>query len=82
MAFWIFRHFAASAQIECWARGGMPSSIVCYSPKVFAILRPSAIIPIHTDHPAAFERLFGSEWPVVCLHDGETFEPEKLLIRT
>lgn len=51
-------------------------------PKVFAILRPSAIIPIHTDHPAAFERLFGSEWPVVCLHDGETFLPEKLLIRT
>lgn len=30
LAFWIFRHFAASAQIECWARGGMPSSIVCY----------------------------------------------------
>ena len=30
MAFWIFRHYATSAGIEVWARGAMPSSIVCY----------------------------------------------------
>ena len=30
MAFWIFRHYAASAEVNVWARGAMPSSIVCY----------------------------------------------------
>lgn len=30
MAFWIFRHYATSAGITVWARGAMPSSIVCY----------------------------------------------------
>ena len=30
MAFWIFRHYATSAGIEVWARGAMPSSMVCY----------------------------------------------------
>lgn len=30
MAFWIFRHYATSAGIEVWARGAVPSSIVCY----------------------------------------------------
>lgn len=29
MAFWIFRHYALE-KIEVWARGAMPSSIVCY----------------------------------------------------
>lgn len=31
MAFWIFRHYADSAGISFWARGAMPSSIVCYA---------------------------------------------------
>lgn len=30
MAFWIFRHYATSAGITVWARGAMPSSVVCY----------------------------------------------------
>ena len=30
MAFWIFRHYATSAGIEVWARGAVPSSMVCY----------------------------------------------------
>ena len=30
MAFWIFRHYAASAEVNVWVRGAMPSSIVCY----------------------------------------------------
>jgi len=30
MAFWIFRHYAMRSKIEVWARGVMPSSIVCY----------------------------------------------------
>ncbi len=30
MAFWIFHHHAKSAGIGFWARGAMPSSIICY----------------------------------------------------
>lgn len=30
MAFWIFRNYATSAGIEVWARGAVPSSIICY----------------------------------------------------
>lgn len=31
MAFWIFHHYAKSADIAFWARGAMSSSIVCYA---------------------------------------------------
>lgn len=30
MAFWIFRQYASSIEINVWWRGAMPSSIVCY----------------------------------------------------
>ena len=30
MAFWIFRQYATSVEINVWGRGTMPSSIVCY----------------------------------------------------
>ena len=30
MAFWLFRHYADSAGIGFWARGAVPSSIICY----------------------------------------------------
>ena len=30
MAFWLFRHYADSMGIGFWARGAVPSSIVCY----------------------------------------------------
>ena len=30
MAFWIFRQYASSIEINVWGRGAMPSSIVCY----------------------------------------------------
>lgn len=31
MAFWIFRYTAKAFNVNVWARGAMPSSIVCYS---------------------------------------------------
>jgi ribonuclease J len=36
-------------------------------------LRPQAVIPIHTDCPEEFERLFGGKYPVRHCMDGETF---------
>lgn len=30
MVFWILRRYATSAEVNVWARGAMPSSIVCY----------------------------------------------------
>ena len=30
MAFWIFRHYATSAEVAVWSRGAMPSSLICY----------------------------------------------------
>ena len=30
MAFWIFRHYATSAEVAVWPRGAMPSSLICY----------------------------------------------------
>ena len=30
LAFWLFRHYATSVEINVWGRGAMPSSIVCY----------------------------------------------------
>lgn len=39
--------------------------------KLFSMLYPKAIIPIHTDDPNAFANLFADRWPVVLLSDGE-----------
>lgn len=39
----------------------------------FTMLQPKAIIPIHTDNPNRFAEMFGNEWHVIRLHDGETF---------
>ena len=39
----------------------------------FTMLQPKAIIPIHTDNPDGFVEIFGKEWHVVKLHDGDTF---------
>jgi mRNA degradation ribonuclease J1/J2 len=36
-------------------------------------LHPQAVIPIHTDAPEEFERLFGGKYPVRRCMDGETF---------
>lgn len=41
------------------------------------MLRPKAIIPIHTDSPQKFAELFCDKWPVLIMHDGETFRPIK-----
>ena len=38
--------------------------------KFFHQLRPKAIIPIHTDSPDEFVKLFCDEWPVIRLYDG------------
>lgn len=44
---------------------------------LMTMLRPQAIIPIHTDNPLGFAKLFCEKWPVVLLNDGETFSPIK-----
>lgn len=41
----------------------------------FRMLHPKAIIPIHTDHPEEFIKLFCDEWPVIHLQDGESIAP-------
>lgn len=44
---------------------------------LFDMLKPYAVIPIHTDNPSAFADLFSDKWPVMLLNDGETFAPIK-----
>ena len=39
------------------------------------MLRPKALIPIHTDNPQAFADLFCDQRPVLLMEDGETFSP-------
>jgi len=41
----------------------------------FRMLHPMAVIPIHTDDPEEFAQMFGDEWPVVLLNDGESVAP-------
>ncbi|MBR4130557.1 MAG: hypothetical protein IKU02_06505 [Bacteroidaceae bacterium] len=45
--------------------------------ELFPLLQPSGIIPIHTDKPDDFVKIFDKDWPVVRLHDGETFAIKK-----
>lgn len=40
---------------------------------VFRLLHPKTIIPIHTEKPEAFAQLFGNEWSVKVLNDGDCF---------
>ena len=40
---------------------------------LFVQLSPKAIIPIHTDAPEAFAKLFNDQWPVRLLQDGDSF---------
>ena len=41
----------------------------------FEMLNPRAIIPVHTDKPEAFAKLFSDKWPIVLLNDGESINP-------
>ena len=41
----------------------------------FHQLQPKAIIPIHTDNPDEFAKLFCDEWPVIRLYDGQSISP-------
>nr|MCR5850859.1 hypothetical protein [Bacteroidaceae bacterium] len=41
----------------------------------FHMLRPLSIIPIHTDNPEAFAKLFYDEFPVTVLNEGESISP-------
>ena len=43
----------------------------------FRLLRPKGIIPIHTEKPEAFAKVFGDEWPVIVLNDGDSISPKK-----
>lgn len=47
---------------------------------LLSLLRPKAIIPIHTDSPQTFVQQFKDKWHVVLLHDGETHKLTKNLI--
>jgi ribonuclease J len=40
--------------------------------RLFKLLSPQAIIPIHTEDPDKFAELFGDEWNVLRMHDGES----------
>ena len=40
--------------------------------KLFSLIHPSEIIPIHTDSPDDFAKLFGHDWNVKLLNDGES----------
>lgn len=40
--------------------------------ELFRLLHPKAIVPIHTEKPEDFAQLFGGEWSVVVLNDGES----------
>ena len=40
----------------------------------FRLLNPKqGIIPIHTESPDSFAKVFGDEWPVKVLNDGECY---------
>ena len=41
---------------------------------VLQLLKPKAIIPIHTENPEAFAKLFKDEWQVIVLNDGDSFQ--------
>lgn len=43
--------------------------------ELLQMLHPRAIIPIHTDNPEAFAKLFCKEWPVIVLDDGDSISP-------
>ena len=43
--------------------------------KVFELLNPKAVIPIHTDNPEVFATTFGNRWQIIRLCDGESFCP-------
>ena len=42
---------------------------------LFDMLKPKAIIPIHTDNPRRFADNFCDKWPIILLKDGESFSP-------
>lgn len=42
---------------------------------IIEMIRPNAIIPIHTDNPEGFAKLLCDKWPILIMHDGETFRP-------
>ena len=42
---------------------------------VLQLLKPKAIIPLHTENPEAFAQLFKDEWQVIVLNDGDSFQP-------
>ena len=43
--------------------------------ELLQMLHPRAIIPIHTDNPEKFAKLFCKEWPVIVLNDGDSISP-------
>ena len=47
--------------------------------QLFKLLSPQAIIPIHTEAPDKFVELFGDEWNILRVHDGETINPISII---
>lgn len=42
--------------------------------ELFRLLQPKGIIPIHTDSPEVFAKLFSDEWSIIRLNDGKSIE--------
>ena len=38
----------------------------------FRLIHPKGIIPIHTENPEAFAKVFSDEWPIIVLNDGDS----------
>lgn len=43
--------------------------------ELLELVSPCAVIPIHTDNPDAFAKLFCDRWPIIKLNDGESINP-------
>ena len=52
-----------------------PGFTADYLRDVLQLLKPKAIIPLHTENPEAFAQLFKDEWQVIVLNDGDSFQP-------
>ena len=58
---WLYRHTSGHCDMESLDH-------------LFEMLRPHAVIPIHTDNPERFAKIFSDNWPVVLMNDGDGFK--------
>lgn len=58
---WLYRHTSGHCDMESLDH-------------LFEMLRPHAVIPIHTDNPERFAEIFSDKWPIILMRDGEGFK--------